>query len=340
MTNIIGPHGAGVNETYTRPTDTASGSGSDSWFKDCVGGVAGTGTKIPAVWLNKVTAQIREAIRGMGVTEAELDDEMLLKAIQTADRAIVALGAAGQSLYAGLDGSGQHQVRKLKAGANITLSQLAGGEVEIVAATGSGGNPLANIGGVVEIYKGLNAGTAELRSLEGLGGIAVTVHAGGNKIQVDGSGLSAAPAFLFEDRKTAGTHGGTFTSGSRQRRELNTPVRNVGTYFNLSGNQMIAQVAGTYWIEFDAPAYGVTNHQAFLRNTTTAADVIVGASHRSPPTGDSVDICSGAGAVTVAVNDVLELQHICSFTQANYGFGYGGNLGPYELYSVVKGWKI
>jgi hypothetical protein len=82
MTNIIGPHGTGINETTIRPTDTASGSPVDTWFQPCINGDPNTGTKIPAVWLNKVTALLRRAIRGMSVAENELDDDMLLKAIR------------------------------------------------------------------------------------------------------------------------------------------------------------------------------------------------------------------------------------------------------------------
>ena len=82
MTNIVGPHGTGINETTTRPEDTASGNPLDTWFQPCVNGDPNTGTKIPAVWLNKVTALFRRAIRGMSVPEDELDDDMLLKAIR------------------------------------------------------------------------------------------------------------------------------------------------------------------------------------------------------------------------------------------------------------------
>ncbi len=69
--NIVGPHGAGVRETTTRPTDTASGNALDTWFEDCVAGNPNTGTKVPSVWLNKVAALFRRAIRGMGVADVE-----------------------------------------------------------------------------------------------------------------------------------------------------------------------------------------------------------------------------------------------------------------------------
>lgn len=84
MTNIFGPHGPGINESTTRPAATASGNPLDTWFTPCVGGDPNTGTKVPSVWLNFMTANMRQAIRGMGVPENETDDELLLKAIQAA----------------------------------------------------------------------------------------------------------------------------------------------------------------------------------------------------------------------------------------------------------------
>lgn len=141
--NIVGPHGPGINETTTRPTDTESGSALDTWFKDCFGGVAGTGTRIPAVWLNKITALMREAIRGRGVDEDETDDQMLLKAIASADKGIEGLGAAdGASvvnLYAGLKSPDldTHLIRKVKAGTGITLAVESGTGELVITATGA-----------------------------------------------------------------------------------------------------------------------------------------------------------------------------------------------------------
>lgn len=78
-TNIFGPHGPGINETTTRPAQTDSDSSTDSWFGPCVDNDPNTGTKISYRWLNFVTANLREAVRGMGVPENETDDELLLK---------------------------------------------------------------------------------------------------------------------------------------------------------------------------------------------------------------------------------------------------------------------
>ena len=70
--NIFGPHGPGINETTERPPQTASGSSVDTWFAPCVNGDPNSGTKVPARWLNFIVANLRRAVRGMGVPEQEV----------------------------------------------------------------------------------------------------------------------------------------------------------------------------------------------------------------------------------------------------------------------------
>jgi len=183
--NIVGPFGSGVQETTVRPTDTGPASeAADTWFRDCTSPTSDDGTSIPAVWLNKITALMRRAIRGRNVTEAPTDDDMLLKAIQSADRIAVNIGAAGQGLYAGLDGSGQHQVRKIKAGANVTITQNAGHEVEIACAPPAGGVSLDNVGSGQVVYKGLNGSTHEFKRIKSGGGCTVDTDSDAVRITV------------------------------------------------------------------------------------------------------------------------------------------------------------
>lgn len=82
-TNIFGPHGPGINEVFERPPQTDSNSSTDSWFGPCIDGDPNTGTKVSYRWLNFMTANMREAVRGMGVTESEVDDQLLLKCFQS-----------------------------------------------------------------------------------------------------------------------------------------------------------------------------------------------------------------------------------------------------------------
>lgn len=80
--NIVGPGQSGDQSTSTRPTKVNTGLGVWQWFKDCTSEAAQDGTRLRADFLNKLMAQLRYAIQGMGITEAEGDDTMLLQCFQ------------------------------------------------------------------------------------------------------------------------------------------------------------------------------------------------------------------------------------------------------------------
>jgi hypothetical protein len=68
--DILGPTNA-PNTVTARPADTRTGFGAlDSWFKDCTSALASDGTRVMSGWLNAVTAQFRNSIRGNGTTGA------------------------------------------------------------------------------------------------------------------------------------------------------------------------------------------------------------------------------------------------------------------------------
>lgn len=85
--DLFGPAAFGAtNPVAVRPVlvpGNAEGA-TDTWFLDCSSPTAQDGTSIEAAFLNFMLAQIRRAIRGMGIVESNLDDDMLLKAIQAA----------------------------------------------------------------------------------------------------------------------------------------------------------------------------------------------------------------------------------------------------------------
>lgn len=80
--NIFGPCGAGVQETTARPPHATSGANVDSWFEDCINNDPTSGTKAKAQWFNFIIANFREAVRGLGVTQDDVDDLLLLKCFQ------------------------------------------------------------------------------------------------------------------------------------------------------------------------------------------------------------------------------------------------------------------
>ena len=86
MTDLLGPASA-ANATTVRPTDSRTFGASDTWFQDCPPGSSVGGTALIASWFNGWMAQLRNAIRGMGVAVGDTNDNMLLTAIQLAGMA-------------------------------------------------------------------------------------------------------------------------------------------------------------------------------------------------------------------------------------------------------------
>ena len=141
---------------------------------------------------------------------------------------------------------------------------------------------------------------------------------------------------LFEDRKASGTHGGTFTSGAWQTRDLTSFVSEIPGA-SLSGSQ-ITLPAGRYYIRARAPAYRVDQHKARLYNVTAAEAALTGTSELS---GDSSANSSTpsvlSGRLDLVTETVLELQHRCQKTYSLNGFGTASHFPDAdEIYSVVE----
>lgn len=149
----------------------------------------------------------------------------------------------------------------------------------------------------------------------------------------------------IQDQKSSGTDGGTFTAGAWQTRDLNTTLTNEVTGASLTSNQ-ITLPAGTYHIEASTPVFSggsaLSNHQAKLRDTTGGADLILGTSEiviqGAASTGAS-NRSFISGRFTLSVESVIEVQHQCTVTASNNGFGAGAGFGT-EVFTDVKVWKL
>jgi hypothetical protein len=139
------------------------------------------------------------------------------------------------------------------------------------------------------------------------------------------------------DEKTQNTAGGTFTSGAWQTRTLNTVKTNTVTGASVASNQ-VTLPAGTYWIDASAPGFAVDTHVAKLYNTTTAADIIIGTVEFSAAASTVSNKSIIRGQFTLSAASVLEVQHRCTATRLNNGFGALGNLTT-EVYSDVVIWR-
>lgn len=205
--NIVGPHGPGVNETTTRPTDTASGNPLDTWFKDCNAGVAGTGTKVPAVWLNKVCALFRQAIRGrtLGPEPVELDDDMLLKCFR--DPANIGDGVPVIKQYNTT--TRQYELRSIAGANGVTVTTSGDGNKLVIYGPSPEGDPTtgANLGDGAEVYKDKVSDALRFRSLVGVNGVAVTEKT--DTVEVGLAGQTNAWIMVKRQRSTLGSDVGT-----------------------------------------------------------------------------------------------------------------------------------
>jgi hypothetical protein len=138
------------------------------------------------------------------------------------------------------------------------------------------------------------------------------------------------------DEKTANTNGGGLTTATWNTRTLNTVVTNTIAGASLATNQ-ITLPAGTYEIDASAPGYLVNRHKAKLRDTTGAADLVIGSSAFSSNAGTAKDQTDTLvkGRFSLTVESVLELQHNCGVTNGTNGAGLESNLGVVEVYADV-----
>jgi hypothetical protein len=160
------------------------------------------------------------------------------------------------------------------------------------------------------------------------------------EIKINGTTLVdsfAAKLLHLQDQKTAGTAGGTFTSGAWRTHELTTEeVDQIGS--TLSSNTFTLP-AGTYIAEASAMGYACSGHKLRLRNITDGTTAIVG-SHADCSTGGISTVAHLFGRFTIADTKTFELQHRCQTTKSTDGFGQAMSFGEAEVYADLRIWKV
>ncbi|MEE8208660.1 MAG: hypothetical protein V3T88_06895 [Nitrosomonadaceae bacterium] len=143
---------------------------------------------------------------------------------------------------------------------------------------------------------------------------------------------------LLRDEKTLGTPGGTFSSGARRTRDLNTKVIDeIG--ITLSSNQFTLP-AGTYRIWSTAPHTRGSGTQSWIRNVTDGEDAIRGTSTGADSGATAVpnsSVC--VGQFTITASKTFELQHQIAVTSTTTGFGSNAS-ADVEVYAVVEIIKV
>jgi hypothetical protein len=143
---------------------------------------------------------------------------------------------------------------------------------------------------------------------------------------------------IFNDTKSSGTNGGTFTNGAWRTRDLQTSQFNNITSCSLASNQ-ITLPAGTFRITGFAGAYYVDRHQTRIYNITGSAVLLSGMSAYASSPGDAANGSFFDGIITLAGSTVIELQHRGQTTRATDGFGIAVSWGD-NIYSSITITKV
>lgn len=177
-------------------------------------------------------------------------------------------------------------------------------------------------------------------------GVQTIQHTNGtDAMTIDSSGAvtfpnsNINPVAVIVDEKSASTHGGTFTSGAWRHRDLNTEVFDPDGIVTIASNQFTLG-AGTYIIEFEAPAYNCNRHKARLYDVTGSAVIEYGATAYSNTGGPDQTISKGYARVVITANNTYKIEHRCTNSSSTYGFGVGSEYGVPERYTMVKIQKV
>lgn len=147
-------------------------------------------------------------------------------------------------------------------------------------------------------------------------------------------GPSSPQVSIFSVSQSAGTNGGTATSGSFIKIGLNTTVVNGITSCTLTSG-VISLPAGTYTVSASNPFCGVNDCKIKLRNTTDSTDEIIGTAGSQSGTATQTIRTELLGVFTIAGTKNYELQYRVSVTLASYGLGINNSFGVAENYALI-----
>jgi hypothetical protein len=154
---------------------------------------------------------------------------------------------------------------------------------------------------------------------------------------VEPEGLYGRSCAAIEDRKTAGTDGGSFNQGADRTRDLNTIVRNEGGFVSLAGNR-ITLPKGKWRVAWSAPAFEVNAHQSWLFNVTGSVEIDRGSYEICLAGEGEMSTSVGFAIFDLAVATELEIRHRAAVSREADGFGKASIVivPPYQVYTRVE----
>ncbi len=164
--------------------------------------------------------------------------------------------------------------------------------------------------------------TFKLPVADGTSGQALTTNASGQLAFSSVGGLFSSYAIIC-DQKSDGTSAGGFTKDAWQDRDLNTELIDPDNIVTISSDEFTLPNAGTYFIEWSAPAYKVTDHISRLYDVTGDAALETGFNQYAHDNyGLTMSRSEGFYRHTITGSNTYKIQHYCNWTNSSIGFGF------------------
>ena len=172
----------------------------------------------------------------------------------------------------------------------------------------------------------------------------------GQSLVTDGSGALSFASKAFSsfavicDKKGSNDDGGSATTGDYSNynvRDLNFEIADPDNIVSISSNQFILG-AGSYYVEWKCPGYGVDMFTAELINVTNGTGNR--GSAPSKCTTDSVTYCHGSNFFTIGTTCTFEIRQHNQTARSSNGLGvragYSSNAINETFYTFAYIYKV
>ena len=144
---------------------------------------------------------------------------------------------------------------------------------------------------------------------------------------------------VIADEKSATSDGGSSTTGSYLTRDLNTEISDPDGIVSIASNQFTLG-AGTYLINWSAPAHKPNEHQTLLYDITGSSILELGTSEYSDQTASYQTRSFGSFIHAITTNNVYEIRHRFAVAKGSNGQGVPANFGENIIYLLVIIYKL
>lgn len=162
-------------------------------------------------------------------------------------------------------------------------------------------------------------------------------NAAGTVSKIDVHSFSVA---VIADVKAQTASGGTSAADDWQDRDLNTEIFDPDSIVSITSNQFTLG-AGTYIIEFAAPAYKANRHVAQLYDVTNSTVVQSGSNAYANNSSNVWSESIGYARVSITGNTTYKIRHHTQTSSTTNGLGVNsGVVGVSSLFTQVKITKL